>query len=90
MADLTINSKLRMNSGYEIPRLGYGVRLDTFNRHLANQHLCRFIKRRMRCNALEYLDLTYSTNRPASECEAVVKKALDIGYRHVSISSPTV
>jgi hypothetical protein len=25
MANLTINSKLRMNSGYEIPILGYGV-----------------------------------------------------------------
>jgi len=25
MADLTINSKLRMNSGFEIPVLGYGV-----------------------------------------------------------------
>ncbi|CAG8971775.1 hypothetical protein HYALB_00001884 [Hymenoscyphus albidus] len=25
MAALTINSKIRMNSGYEIPRLGYGV-----------------------------------------------------------------
>jgi hypothetical protein len=25
MATLTINSKLRMNSGYEIPILGYGV-----------------------------------------------------------------
>lgn len=25
MVDLTINSKLRMNSGFEIPILGYGV-----------------------------------------------------------------
>lgn len=25
MAKLDINSKLRMNSGYEIPMLGYGV-----------------------------------------------------------------
>jgi hypothetical protein len=25
MTDLTINSKLRMNSGYDIPILGYGV-----------------------------------------------------------------
>ncbi len=25
MADLTINSKLPMNSGFEIPILGYGV-----------------------------------------------------------------
>lgn len=25
MAGLTINSKLKMNSGYEIPILGYGV-----------------------------------------------------------------
>lgn len=25
MAALTVSSKIRMNSGYEIPRLGYGV-----------------------------------------------------------------
>ncbi|CCD46922.1 hypothetical protein BofuT4_P038240.1 [Botrytis cinerea T4] len=48
MTKFDINSKLRMNSGYDIPILGYGV---------------------------------YQT--PASQCEDLVTKAFDAGYRHV-------
>jgi hypothetical protein len=33
MSKLTINSTLRMNSGYEIPMLGYGIYLPPYPYH---------------------------------------------------------
>jgi len=86
MANLSINSKFRMKSGYEIPILGYGVRFNAYSGRLSLIYiLCRSIKRMLKWNFRKFLDLIRSTNRPASECEAVVKKAFDVGYRHVSM-----
>jgi hypothetical protein len=42
MSKLTINSTLRMNSGYEIPMLGYGVRFPTHESHRKMKFLTNF------------------------------------------------
>jgi len=48
---LTINSTVKLNSGYELPRLGFGV---------------------------------YQT--PPDQAQSICTMALDVGYRHVSLS----
>ncbi len=40
MAPLSINSKLRMNSGHEIPVLGYGVSDEACRKKKENNSLC--------------------------------------------------
>jgi hypothetical protein len=49
MATLDINSKLRMNSGYEIPVLGYGVSFSSRSCLMTEWYVdrrLRFIKRK--------------------------------------------
>jgi diketogulonate reductase-like aldo/keto reductase len=88
MASLDINSKLRMNSGYEIPILGYGVSARLQLKWIYAKFLSRSTKRKSNLVGLEWHGHdAYWLWRPPNECEAVVKNALKTGYRHVSFLS---
>ncbi|PQE15304.1 Aldo keto reductase protein [Rutstroemia sp. NJR-2017a BVV2] len=76
MSQLNINSKLKMNSGYEIPILGYGRNLLTST--------LRSTKRTSPSFSLSFLNLQHNSQpRPADSAEDLVQKAFDVGYRHI-------
>lgn len=84
MAPLTVNSKLRMNSGYEIPILGYGVGSPNSSK----QPTCWSCKGLSNVRKQLYLAgyVLKIVSRPAHECEEVVAHSFKVGYRHVSDS----
>ena len=89
MSKLTINSKIRMNSGYDIPILGYGVSRLTFPlKHIPSNAQTGLPNVRMPHfdRSLCSKEANHHLNRPHEICEEVVNHALKVGYRHVSFT----
>jgi diketogulonate reductase-like aldo/keto reductase len=89
MAKLDINSKLRMSSGFEIPILGYGVSIITFNNNFIFRMLIQLLSGISDVRMTRWFLSTsriLTTSRPAAECEAVTLHAFKTGYRHVGPS----
>ncbi|KAI1029963.1 hypothetical protein LB503_008061 [Fusarium chuoi] len=68
---LALDSTRKLNSGYQIPLLGYGVSLQGVSPRHVPEALCT---------------LTTSSS-PAEQAPELCKKAIEIGYRHIDSAS---